>query len=418
MNAAVTTLAVLGGGALLLTGAAVAHPRRRPIYLDAQATTPLHPAVITAMRRADRTAWANPGSPHPPGRAARAALDTARHQVAQLLQAPDHRVCFTAGATEALNLAIVGSVRHAARTVPTPLHVLTTPIEHKAVLAPLRALTAEGLVELELLPIQSTGNLAPELATIPFAIHDVLRAALRPDTALVVIGWANNEIGTIQHLHAVAAALADHPARLIVDATQLAGFHPRLPPRVDAAALSAHKLHGPKGIGALLLRPDLELEPIMRGGGQEDGLRPGTVPVPLAVGFGEAARIATIEAPKRMARLIRGAQALWDRLEPLGVKLNGPRPDQRLPGNLSLTLPEGLTVAELRDRVPQLAFSQGSACSCSKRPSHVLEAIGLSGEEGVRTLRIGLHAGLGRREVAAAIEALTEAVGTGRSTTP
>jgi len=109
-------------------------------------------------------------------------------------------------------------------------------------------------------------------------------------------------------------------------------------------------------------------------------------------------------------RLSRGAQALWDRLAPLGVTLNGPRPDHRLPGNLSLTLPEGLTVAELRQRAPHLALSQGSACSCSKRPSHVLEAIGLSGEEGARTFRIGLHAGLGRHEVAAAIEALTGAV--------
>ncbi len=370
-------------GVLAATGLALKAAQHRrataPLYLDAQATTPLHPA---ARRALEETGWANPGSPHAPGQAARQAVENARAEVSRLLGDP-RQVCFTSGATEALNLALQGSIHHLVLTgAPPPLHVLTTPIEHKAVLQPLQHLQERGLVELGQLPLTPAGVLLPE----------ALAHALRPTTALVAIGWANNEIGTIQPLEDLAAVLEGHPARLIIDATQLAGLNPSLPARADAAAVSAHKLYGPKGIGALLLREGLELEPLTFGGGQEGGLRPRTQPAPLIVGFGVAARLARTLGHQRAARLRRMASLLLGKLPP-GIQLNGPTsPEERLPGNLSLTLPPGLTVPQLRDAIPHIAFSQGSACSCSKRGSHVLAALGLPLEDQQRTLRLGFHA--------------------------
>ncbi len=404
-----TTAGILAATGLAIR-AAQHHRASAPIYLDAQATTPLHPAAQRAM---EETGWANPGSPHPPGQAARRAVENARAEVSRLLGAP-RQVCFTSGATEALNIALQGSIHHLVLTgSPPPLHVLTTPIEHKAVLQPLQTLQARGLVELELLPLTPEGVLRPE----------ALAAALRPDTALVAIGWANNEIGTIQPLEDLAAVLDGHPARLIIDATQLAGFGPSLPARADAAAISAHKLYGPKGIGALLLREDLPLEPLTFGGGQEGGLRPGTLPAPLIVGFGVAARLARLQGAERASRLRRMASLLLGKLPP-GIQLNGALDvaarcssanplSARLPGNLSLTLPPGLTVPQLRDAIPHIAFSQGSACSCSKRGSHVLQALGLPLEDQQRTLRLGFHALMSQDDairaacdVAAALEGL------------
>ncbi len=272
-------------------------PPNRPIYLDHHATTPADPRVLAAMRPWWEENFANPASiEHALGRAAEEAVEQARAHIADLIGAEAREIVLTSGATEANNLAIKGAARFAASQGSDRRRILTVATEHKCVLESVRDLAAEGF-EPVILPVDANGLLP----------LDTLRDALDDRTLLVSVMAVNNEIGTIQDLAALGALAKHHGAIFHTDAAQAAG---RIPLDVedihaDLLSLSAHKMYGPKGIGALYVRrkPRIRLAPLFSGGGQERGLRSGTLPAPLVVGFGEAARIAAIEGTLDTGRI-------------------------------------------------------------------------------------------------------------------
>jgi cysteine desulfurase len=338
------------------------------IYLDYQATTPLAPAAREAMLRwlggPDSDTFGNPHSPHRMGRMAAAAVETARERVAALLPAGG-KLVFTSGATEAINTVIRG----------TPGDVLTFATEHAAVLDCRRAVEAEGR-RFTVLPVDADGR--AELAA--------LEAAITPEVGLVAVMAVNNEIGVRNPLAPVVAIARRVGARVLVDAVQAYG---RLPVEVaaDYIAVSAHKVHGPKGIGALWIAPGAALpEPLLYGGGQEALLRSGTLSPALCAGFGAAAQVAAEGLAEQMVHVER----LWEiaRDAFAGWALNGSAAD-RWHGNLNIRLP-GLDVARLMSDCRQVMFSAGSACaSGSGRPSHVLKAMGLSDPQAKSSIRLG-----------------------------
>ena len=338
------------------------------IYLDYQATTPLAPEALEAMLPwlggPDSVdgwiggSFANPHSPHRPGRAAAAAVEHARAQVAALLPAGG-RVIFTSGATEALNLALLGR---------NPRQLLVSPIEHAAVLD---TATVSGAV-VRSIPVNSDG-FADVATPIP------------PGTDLVALMQVNNEIGTIQPVAALARRAHAAGALVLCDAVQGAGKLPA-PEEADLIAISAHKLYGPKGIGALWVRDGVELAPFIHGGGQEGGLRSGTLSPALCAGFGAAAALST----KLRETDAQHVESLWATARNLlfDWTLNGSATD-RWHGNLNLRR-AGLDVARLMSDCRNIAFSAGSACaSGSGRPSHVLRSLGLSPEQAKSSIRIG-----------------------------
>jgi len=352
------------------------------IYLDYQATTPLapeaHAAMLPSLAGPENPAgFANPHSPHRAGRAAAAVVEVAREQVAALLP-PGGRVIFTGSATEALNLAIIGS---GAR------RVAVSAIEHAAVLD-----TAQARCDAALLAVGCDGIVDPAVA-IP------------RDTQLVAVMQVNNEIGTVQPVEALAARARAAGALFLCDAVQGAGK--LAPPQgADLIALSAHKLYGPKGIGALWVRDGVDLAPLIHGGGQEAGLRSGTLSPALCAGFGAAASLAAARADEDSAHVA----ALWD--DARGVlsrwTLNG-SDTQRWKGNLNLRL-DGLDVARLMSECRDVLFSAGSACaSGSGRPSHVLRAIGLSDAQAKSSIRLGFGRYTTREELVEACRALDAA---------
>ncbi|MEI6642985.1 MAG: cysteine desulfurase family protein [Novosphingobium sp.] len=329
------------------------------IYLDYQATTPLAPEAREAMLRwLGDDGFANPHSPHRPGRAAAAAMEVAREQVAALLP-PGGRVIFTSGATEALNLAILGcGVKR----------IAVSAIEHAAVLDTARFADPACAV----LPVSGAG-LVDAGTPIP------------EGTGLVAVMQVNNEIGTVQPVEALTDAAHAAGALFLCDVVQAAG---KLPPpaNADMIAISAHKLHGPKGIGALWVRDGLSLAPLIHGGGQEQGLRSGTLSPALCAGFGAAAALC-IKLRETDAQHVKSLWTLARSLFP-GWTLNGDA-DQRWRGNLNIRR-EGLDVARLMSDCRNIAFSAGSACaSGSGRPSHVLRALGLSDREAKTAIRLG-----------------------------
>jgi cysteine desulfurase len=332
------------------------------IYLDYQATTPLAPeareAMLPWLAGPEAMGFANPHSPHRAGRAAAAAVAVAREQVATLLP-PGGRVIFTSCATEALNLAVLGR---------RPGQIAVSAIEHAAILDTAQASGAR----LHMLETDRDGLVATT-------------TAIPPGTDLVAVMQVNNEIGTIQPVEALARAAHEVGALFLCDAVQGAGkLAP--PAEADMIALSAHKLYGPKGIGALWLRDGVELAPLIHGGGQEQGLRSGTLSPALCAGFGAAAAL----AGARMEEDAAHVAVLWDHARDLlaGWTLNGSAAE-RWRGNLNLWRP-GLDVGRLMSELRGVAFSAGSACaSGSGRPSHVLRAIGLSDAEAKSSIRIG-----------------------------
>jgi cysteine desulfurase len=324
-------------------------------YLDYQATTPLAPEALGAMIPWLERGHANPHSPHAEGRKAKAAVEVARAQVAALLP-PGGRVVFTSGATEALNWAIKGSAGP----------IVTQATEHAAVLDTVGASGRPVTV----LPVDRDG-----IATL-----DVPKG-----TGLVAMMLVNNEIGTVQPVADFARAAHDAGALLLCDAVQGYG-RVQIPGSVDLVALSAHKIHGPKGIGALWTRDGVQLEPLLHGGQQEEG-RSGTLSPALCAGFGAAAALIAERKEADAAHVER----LWSMArDVLGTEwiLNGAT-DERYHGNLNVRRP-GLDVARLMSELRDIAFSAGSACaSGSGRPSHVLKAIGLSDTEARSSIRIG-----------------------------
>ncbi len=356
----------------------------RRIYLDHHATTPLDPRVRAAMRPWWEEEFGNPHSAeHAMGRAAEAAAEAAREAVAEMIGAEAREIVFTSGATEANNLAIKGAARFD-REMPRR-RVITVATEHKCVLESVRDLAAEGF-EPVILPVGRDGLLD----------LDTLRAALAVPTRLVSVMAVNNETGAIQDLAAIGALAKAHGALFHTDAAQAAG---RIALDVEAigadlVSLSAHKTYGPKGVGALYVRrrPRVRLAPLFSGGGQERGLRSGTLPTPLVVGMGEAARIAAGEGLLDAGRLAQNGAAFLDALRAAvpGLILNGPTGPARVAGNLNLTFP-GVAAAALMAALPELMLSTGSACTSAEvAPSHVLTAMGIGAEAAARTLRIGL----------------------------
>ncbi|MFD3886170.1 cysteine desulfurase family protein [Streptomyces microflavus] len=352
-----------------------------PIYLDHQATTPLDERVLETMLPFFTSEYGNPSSPHTCGRTAARAIRTARRQVTDLVGAKNElEIVFTSGATEANHLAILGA---ALAVRPHGGHIVTTAIEHKAVLAACQRLVDHHGYTLTCVGVDAHGRVhAADIA-----------AALTPSTVLVSVMHANNEIGTLQRLAAIAEITGPRGIVLHTDAAQSAGcaLLDVAELGVDLASLSAHKLHGPKGIGALYIRGGTRITAQQTGGGQERGLRAGTPNVPAIVGFGAAAQLITTDAVPSPTRIRALRDRLQDRLLAAipGAIVNG-HPHRRLPGNLSLTLPR-IEATELLDRLPYIAASTGSACSAgSGEPSHVLTAIGLTRDQARATLRLSI----------------------------
>jgi cysteine desulfurase len=340
------------------------------IYLDYQATTPLAPEARAAMTPLWEEGFGNPHSPHRMGRAARAAVEAARDRIAAPF-GPGGRLHFTGGATEALNWAIKGIAETSPRR-----RIVTTAIEHAAVLDTLGWLAGRGF-DVVPLPVDTRG----------IVDLDAARDAIDGDTALVAAMLVNNEIGTIQPVAALGALAREAGAPMLCDAVQGYGRVPLPVEACDMIALSAHKIHGPKGIGALWLREGVKPAPLLHGGGQEGGLRSGTLAPALCAGFGAAAALAF----RRIDEDARHVAALWDRARAMlgeGWVLNG-APDLRWHGNLNVRR-AGLDVARLMADLRDIAFSAGSACaSGSGRTSHVLAAIGLDGAQARSSIRLG-----------------------------
>jgi cysteine desulfurase len=365
-----------------------------PVYLDHHATTPLDPRVLDAMLPYFTERFGNPHSAqHAYGWTAEQAVAEARVQIAALIGALPEHIVFTSGATEANNLAIRGVAHSTGRR-----HLLACATEHPCVLETCRALGREGFAITEL-PVPADGLLD----------LDQLSAALRPDTALVSIMTANHEIGVLQPISEIAKLCQERGILLHTDAAQAAG---RIALDVavlgvDLMSLSAHKLYGPKGIGALYVRRGLRIAPLFAGGGQERGLRPGTLPTPLCVGFGKACALAQEELAAEAARVRAARDRLYDGLRRAwpGIRLNGAA-EPRLPNNLNLCLP-GIDGEDLLAGLPELALSTGAACaSATQEPSAVLRALGLSDEAIAGSIRIGL----GRTTTAAEIEFAIERI--------
>lgn len=371
---------------------------RPPIYLDNQATTPLDPRVLAAMMPALTTDFGNASSRfHAHGLRARNMVDAARAEVAALVCADPVEIVFTSGATESNNLAIRGA---AAARRDRGRHLVTATTEHKAVLDVMKEMAREGW-EVTFLSVDREGRID----------LDRLRAAIRPDTALVSLMAANNEIGTLHPIAEIGALARERGVTFHCDAVQAAGrlaidveaWH------VDLLSLSAHKLYGPKGVGALYVRrrrPRARLVPQIVGGGQEDGLRGGTLNVPAIVGFGEAARLAREGLADEAAHARALRDRLWDGLRRAvpEVALNGPADlADRLPNNLNVAFACCEAQSILMDLADDVAASPGSACtSDNTEPSFVLLACGLTREEAIGSIRFSV----GRFNTEAEIDAV------------
>ena len=380
---------------------------RLPIYMDNHATTRTDPRVVDAMLPYFSEHFGNAASVHGFGQTALAGVDQARVQIASLINAERKDIVFTSGATESNNLAIKGA---AAMYRRQGNHIITTQVEHRAVLDPCRRLEREGF-RVTFLPVDRFGQVAPE------QVAD----AITPETILVSVMMANNEVGTLQPLREIGAICRQHKVLLHSDATQAVGKIPADVEalQVDLLSLSAHKMYGPKGIGALYVRRRVRLEPILDGGGHERGMRSGTLAVPNIVGFGMACELAARERDEEAQRCRQMRQRLHDGLaENLeDCTLNG-HPEQRLPGNLNLSFAhvqgEALLMA-----LKNVAVSSGSACtSASVEPSYVLRAMGVPDELAHSSIRFGLGRYNTMAEVESVIEEVTRVVQRLRAISP
>ena len=352
-----------------------------PVYLDCNATTPLEPAVGALIRRYFEEEYGNEGSrTHGYGARAKEAVEKAREQIADLLAAKPDEVIFTSGATESNNLAILGLANWGRRHGKT--HIISTHLEHKAVLEPIDVLAKDGF-EVDLVAPDKNGRVdAAKIISL-----------LRPTTLLISLMHANNETGVIQPIDEVAKALAHHPAYFHVDAAQTFGklIEPLQNHRIDLLSASGHKIYGPKGVGVLLVRhrgkQKVPLAPLVHGGGQEHGLRPGTLPVPLIAGLGLAAEIGAKDHEAREAKCRAFRERFLRAIEPLHPKIHGEE-GQVLAHTVNLSFP-GISAEEGMVKIRDLvAVSNGSACtSSSYQPSHVLKAMRLAKDEIIGAMR-------------------------------
>jgi len=378
-----------------------------PVYLDYAATTPVDPAVAEAMVGCltREGLFANPASrSHLYGWQAEEAVENARQQLADLIGADSREIVWTSGATEADNLALKG-VWEARRKAGQPAdHLIVSSIEHKAVLDVADWLAGQG-VEITYLAPDAEGRIPPE----------ALSEAIRPETFLVSLMHINNELGSINDIAALGGVCRQAGCLFHVDAAQSGGKLALdvAAMQVDLMSLSAHKMYGPKGIGALYVRrcPELKVSPQIQGGGHERGMRSGTLPTHQCVGMGLAAHMARQRLPEEPQRIAALRDRLWDGISGLpGVRLNGPR-EARACGHLNIAF-AGYEGETLLLALRQLAVATGSACtSASLEPSYVLKAIGLSDDLAQASLRISLGRYTTEAEVDVAIEHITQVTG-------
>jgi cysteine desulfurase len=358
---------------------------KRPIYMDNHATTPVDPRVLAAMLPYFSETFGNAASRnHPFGWAAEEAVDRARDQIATLLNAKSKEIIFTSGATESDNLAIKGVVEFYKERGN---HVITCVTEHKAVLDTCKALERQGKASVTYLPVDRYGMVDPE----------AVRQAITDKTVLLSLMYANNEIGTIHPIGAIGKIAKDKGVLFHCDATQGVGKVPVDVERdgIDLLSLTAHKIYGPKGCGALYVRakgPRVRLSPLLDGGGHERGMRSGTLNVPGIVGLGKACELCGQEMEGEAAKLLALRTRLYEGLtkELEEVYLNG-HPTQRLAGNLNLSFSYVEGESFLMGVNQDIALSSGSACtSATLEPSYVLKALGVGEELAHTSIRFGL----------------------------
>jgi cysteine desulfurase len=371
------------------------------IYVDHHATTPCDPRVVASMLPYFTEHFGNAASvTHAHGRKASMAVEDARIAIARFFGVLPPEIVFTAGATESNNMAL--------ELVQPGQHFISSPLEHKSILAPAERLAKRGVAVTWLTP-DAEGFIHPE----------ALRDALRPETRLVSIEAANGEIGTVQAVHELGAICRERGVLFHTDATQAAGKIALDLSNCDLASFSAHKLYGPKGIGALMVRRGVRVPPLMAGGGQERGLRSGTVNVPGVIGFAAALQLRAEEMREEALRLAQLRDSLRDGLlESLpGVSVNGPR-GLRLPGNLNVSF-DRADAESLILAMKRFSLSAGSACSSGEKgPSRLLQAIGASDEAARGSIRIGLGKSNTAEHVTMLIEDLGRAVRRLREITP
>lgn len=385
------------------------------VYLDHAATTPVDPAVVDVMLPWFTARFGNPSSIYQIGQEGRAALDQARATLARGLHARPGEIVFTSGATESSNLALKGAAWAARQRDPDSIpHLITTRVEHHAVLHAAEALERQGFA-VSYLPADSFGQISP----------DALSSAIRRETCLISIILGNNEIGTIQDISALSAVAQDHDIPFHTDAVQAAGT---LALDVDTLgvgllSLSAHKFYGPKGVGLLYVRKGTPIVFQQDGGGQESGRRGGTENIPLIVGMAEAMRRAEESRDAYNAHCRNLRDRLWNEIASRipGGRLNGPPLDnRRLVNNLNISVDgvQGETVLLGLD-MAGVAASAGSACTTgNSEPSHVLRAIGLSDREARSSIRLSVGRGNTESDIDDALDALEEVIARARSLAP
>ncbi|MFA6107857.1 MAG: aminotransferase class V-fold PLP-dependent enzyme [Candidatus Latescibacterota bacterium] len=367
---------------------------RDPIYLDHNATTPVHPEVLEAMLPYLREQFGNPSSSHAYGQRAHAAVERAREQIAALLGCAADEIVFTSGGTEANNLAIRGTLAAA----ETRRHIVTSTVEHPATARPCAHLEARGY-EVTRVPVNADGQVCPE----------EVRPFVRGDTALVTVMLAQNETGTVMPVRRIADLAHAQGAAMHTDAAQAVGKIPTDVAElgVDLLSLAGHKLYAPKGVGALYVRRGTRLQPLLLGAGHERGLRPGTENVAGLVGLGQACALAQqdldVESGRQRVLLVELWQAL--RTAVPGLQLNG-HSEQRLPNTLNLSFP-GVRGSAVLAAVPEVAASTGSAChEGGEAPSAVLIAMGLDPITALGAVRLSLGRSTTREQIATAVTSL------------
>lgn len=377
------------------------------IYLDYNATTPVDPRVYSTMEPYFKEFFGNPASAgHHWGWIAENAVSKARTQVANFIGCKGMEVTFTGGATESNNWVIFGLISKLREENPeSPIHFITSTVEHSSIMKGMAAAQKMG-VEVDFLPVNKFGVVELE----------AVKAAIKPHTKLMSFIWVNNEIGSINPIPEIAAVCKENKIYLHTDATQAVG---KIPVNVtemgiDLMSFSAHKIYGPKGVGALYIRgkdPKVQLNPLIYGGGQERGLRSGTVNVPAVVGFGTACELCQQNFTAEVQHMKDLRDFLWSELQQNipGVKLNG-HPTDRSPANLNITLP-GIKTEQILPRLQKLGVSTGSACGTGAMVvSHVLKGLGMSTEEVQCSLRLSLGRWTTQEELSRAAQILKQAI--------
>ncbi len=384
------------------------------VYLDHNATTPVDPSVLDAMQPFFSDAYGNASSIHSAGQRARAAVDAARSSVAHLIGAKPSEIVFTSGGTEADNLAILGLVDSARAASPKRPHLITTAIEHHAVLNAAEHAAKQG-IDVTFIPVSANGIVDP----------NNVRAALRPETVLISVMHANNELGTIQPIEEIAHIAAEADVYLHTDAVQSAG---KLPldvnaMNVDLLTLSAHKIYGPKGAGALYVRAGTPIAPQMFGGHHERDRRPGTENVPAIAGFGRAAELAAqhLASTDESARIAQVRDNLEHEILAAvpGTRVNGAT-QQRVPNTTNISF-DGVAGEAFVIALDLLGISVSTGAACSSgaiEPSHVLRAIGLTNEQAESSIRFSVGRSTSAAEIDYVVNSVKAVVERMRSLTP